>query len=171
EDSIVSAKTILSNQKDNALIFTVADPQILRRRQITKRKRIMIYDRNLADFLCLDSKTDRPKWSKYYPLTNIFGKRTPTVHCIADFASIESRKLEITREGHRRYDEMMFEHFSRRSPTEYTLFNNNGSFETSLTALQNIVSGREYPFYGHFAEKTLTTSQESLNSTVSNPTD
>ncbi len=115
-------------------------------KKLSNRKKIMIYDRSLADFLCLHRQTDKPRWSKFYPVSNFLGQRTPTIHCIASYETIQGRKQEITAAGHRLYDQMMFEHFSRQCPTEYTIFNNDNSFETSLKTLKNIISNPGYPF-------------------------
>ena len=115
-------------------------------KKLSNRNKIMIYDRSLADFLCLHRQTDKPRWSRYYPISNFLGQRTPTIHCIASFETVQERKQEITTAGHRLYDQMMFEHFSRQCPTEYTIFNNDNNFESSLKTLENIISNPQYPF-------------------------
>ena len=78
------------------------------------------------------------------------GERIPTVHCIADFETVAARKQEMSAHGHAAYDKMMFDHFSRRNPTDYTLFNNTHDLVTSRDALLNIIMSSEYPLVSHF---------------------
>lgn len=119
-------------------------------KQFFKRKHLFFIDRNLIDFLFIKRKTDDPHWSNFYRLSSVFGKRIPTVHCIADFETVSGRKQEMTAKGHAVYDRTMFEHFAHRNPTDYTLFNNAGDLNISRDALLNIVMGREYPLSPRF---------------------
>jgi hypothetical protein len=122
----------------------------LRAKQLFARSQLYFIDRNLVDFLFVNRKTDHPQWSSVYPLHSMFGKRIPTVHCIADFETVSARKQEMTAQGHACYDRMMFEHFSGRNPTDYTLFNNGGELDASRDALLNILLADEYPLSARF---------------------
>jgi hypothetical protein len=60
------------------------------------------------------------------------------VHCVANFEVIQSRKDEMTREGHAAYDQDMGGTFSGRCPTDYLSFNNSGGLADSAAALERI---------------------------------
>ncbi len=99
-----------------------------------------LIDRSLIDFLYVDRKTDAPRFSKFYWLRNLFGVRIPNVHCIASHETVMQRKQEVTRQGHFRYDEDMFQEFALRCPTDAVLFNNDGELDASRIAIQRILS-------------------------------
>lgn len=100
----------------------------------------LLIDRALTDFLYLDRKTDRPRFSCWRWLTAVAGLRVPVVHCLVDFDQVASRKeLEVTRDGHAAYDRDMFAQLAGRTPGFYLAFNNNGSLEDSAAALERIL--------------------------------
>ena len=113
--------------------------------RIFRGKRLYIIDRNVVDFLLLSRKTDKPRWSIFKFLGSFFGVRIPTVHCIADFDVVSMRKQEMSIEGHKLYDQMMFDHFAHRNPTDYTLFNNGRDLKSSCRTLSSIILSKEYP--------------------------
>lgn len=119
-------------------------------KQLFSHNNLFFFDRNLVDFLYIKRKTDNPSWSRYSRLSALCGKRVPTVHCIADFEIVTARKQEMTFQGHSLYDKSMFKHFSSRSPTEYTLFNNSDKLPSSRDALLNIILSSEYPLSSRF---------------------
>lgn len=104
------------------------------------RKRRTLVDRSLVDFLYVDRKTDRPAFCRSSWLIGWFGRRIPTVHCHVSFENVIQRKQEMTAAGHSAYDRDMFDHFTRRVPTDYVAFNNDGSLSESLPALSKILA-------------------------------
>jgi hypothetical protein len=100
---------------------------------------ITLVDRNLIDFLYLGRKQDQPRFSRFFFLRQIFGLRLPAVHCVANFDVIQSRKDEMTSEGHAAYDRDMGRALSNRCPTDYLCFNNSGELAESAEALGRIV--------------------------------
>ena len=104
------------------------------------RRQQLVIDRTLTDFLYLDRKTDRPRFSCWRWLAAVAGLRVPVVHCMVDFDQVASRKeLEVTRSGHAAYDRDMFEALAGRVPGAYLAFNNNGALEESSAALERIL--------------------------------
>lgn len=122
-------------------------------KRFVKRRKLQLCDRNLVDFLYLDRKTDNPVWSRHLRLASLVGKRIPTIHCVASYEVISSRKQELTVKGHEKYDKDMFEYFSRRNPTEYLLFNNTSSLEESCDALQRLIFSQPYPIGKQFKHR------------------
>jgi hypothetical protein len=100
---------------------------------------VLLIDRSIFDFLYLDRKTDQPKFSRFKFLSRAFGKRIPTIHCIASHDNVSKRKLEITAKGHTMYDRDMFNFFSNISPVNYLAFNNDRSLEDGVNALRQIL--------------------------------
>ncbi len=104
------------------------------------RGRRLLIDRTLTDFLYLDRKTDRPRFSRWRWLTAVAGLRVPVVHCLVDFDQVARRKeLEVTRSGHAAYDGDMFAQLAGRVPGFYLAFNNNATLEDSAAALERIL--------------------------------
>ena len=103
------------------------------------RRGLVLIDRSLMDFLLLARKTDAPRFSSCRWLAGLFGTRLPHVHLIVPFPCLQARKLEMTRAGHACYDTLMFHYLSRRIPTDYTVFDNRGTEETSAGALGRIL--------------------------------
>ncbi|MDG1892964.1 MAG: hypothetical protein P8L18_16800 [Verrucomicrobiota bacterium] len=99
----------------------------------------LLIDRNILDFLYLERKTDQPRFSRFLGLSQWFGCRIPTIHCVLPYANLQMRKKEMTRQGHCAYDEAMFKQFTERVPTDYTLFYNGGSLEESRIALMQVI--------------------------------
>lgn len=96
-------------------------------------------DRALPDFLCLDRKTDQPRFSRCVWLMDWFGKRIPVVHCLASYENVQQRKDEVTEAGHRQYDDAMFALHTSRCPTDYVAFNNDASLEAAAERLPRIL--------------------------------
>ena len=103
-------------------------------------KRRTLVDRSLVDFLYVDRKTDRPAFCRSSWLIGWIGRRIPTVHCHVSFENVVRRKQEMTAAGHSAYDRDMFDHFTRRVPTDYVAFNNDGLLSESLPALSKIIA-------------------------------
>jgi hypothetical protein len=102
------------------------------------RKTVLV-DRSLVDFLYVDRKTDQPSFSRGRWLVGLIGKRIPTIHCHVAFETVCQRKQEMTAAGHAAYDRDMFAHFSRRVPTNYVAFNNDGPLTEAVSALDKIL--------------------------------
>lgn len=101
---------------------------------------ITLIDRSIIDFLYLNRKTNHPTFSVFTFLSKIWGQRMPTIHCIVSYATIAERKLEITKVGHAKYNNDMYQHFSQRRPTDYVAFNNELSLAESTSALASIIA-------------------------------
>lgn len=102
-------------------------------------EKLTVIDRNLIDFLYLDRKSDRPRFSRFGWLARILGRRIPVVHCLVPYEELVKRKKEMTEQGHRLYDEEMHAHLSACVPTSYFLFNNAGELDESVAALSLLV--------------------------------
>ena len=103
-----------------------------------KRKCILI-DRCIVDFLLLNRKTSRPKFSRLFFLRRCLGSRIPTVHLYADSPVVLARKREMTKEGIDAYNGMMFAALSQHNPTDYALFNNSAGPESSAESLSRVL--------------------------------
>lgn len=102
-------------------------------------EKLTVIDRNLIDFLYLDRKSDRPRFSRFGWLARILGRRIPVVHCLVPYEELMKRKKEMTEQGHRLYDEEMYARLSACVPTSYILFNNAGELDESVAALSLLV--------------------------------
>lgn len=100
---------------------------------------LMLIDRSITDFLYLDRKTEHPGFSRFKFLAKLFGKRIPTIHCIVNFENIVKRKVEMSEAAISRYNHDMFHHFTNAVPTDYLVFNNDGTLEESVEALGLII--------------------------------
>ena len=60
---------------------------------------------------------------------------------MVDWNTVVQRKQEVTETGYAVYNMKMFRHFSRRTPTDYLLFNNDGGIEGSAAALARCLNG------------------------------
>lgn len=108
-------------------------------KRVFHRKGVTLIDRSIVDFLMLDRKSDRPHFSRCLGLTRLIGIRLPHVQVIVSFDQLRERKLEMTETGHPIYDELMFQHFARRFPTDHTVFSNQSTLENATSALLHIV--------------------------------
>ena len=113
----------------------------LRLKSLLNRSRFCLVDRSIVDFLVLDRKTDNPRFSRFRRLTTVLGFRILNVHCMVDWNTVLQRKQEVTETGYAVYNMKMFRHFSRRTPTDYLLFNNDGGIEGSAAALARCLNG------------------------------
>ena len=103
------------------------------------RQGVTLIDRGLLDFLYLDRKTNRPRFSRLFFLSRLCGKRVPVIHVMADYAAIKQRKDEVSQAGHECYDRDMWRTHALRCPTNYLSFNNADSIENSSQALDQIL--------------------------------
>ncbi|WP_437184939.1 hypothetical protein SH668x_002027 [Planctomicrobium sp. SH668] len=111
----------------------------LRMKVLHSSRKTTLIDRSLLDFLFVNRKSDQPSFSRLSWLSNWFGIRIPTVHCIVNYSNVLLRKQEVTAAGHAAYDKEMFEKLSQRIPTDYIAFNNDGSLTESTAAVQEIL--------------------------------
>ena len=125
--------------KNFPLIYILACIRLWWKR-VFHRKGITLIDRSIVDFLMLDSKSDRPHFSRCLGLTRLIGIRLPHVQVIISFEQLRERKLEMTEAGHPIYDKLMFQHFARRFPTDHTAFSNQSTLENATNALEHIVA-------------------------------
>lgn len=102
-------------------------------------KGLMLIDRSIVDFLYLNRKTDTPGFSRFRSLAGLFGVRIPTVHCIVGYDNIVNRKLEMSCFSIDKYNLDMFRHFTGAVPTDYFLYNNDGSLAESTVFLERIL--------------------------------
>ena len=112
----------------------------LRMKLLLTRKGTTLIDRSIIDFLMIDRKSDKPRFSRFLWLASIFGVRLTHIHFIVPFERLKERKLEMTEAGHAIHDAEMFRHFSRRSPTDHLVFDNRRDLEASAEALNRIVN-------------------------------
>lgn len=101
---------------------------------------ITVIDRSIVDFLMLARKSDEPRFSRFLWLTHFFGIRIPHIQIVTNFVQLRERKLEMTEKGHTIYDQLMFRHFTRRYPTDYTVFSNLRTLEDATVVLPRIVT-------------------------------
>jgi hypothetical protein len=111
----------------------------LRLKLLLPRKGKVLIDRSLPDFLMLDRKSDTPRFSSWQWLIRLFGARLAHVHFVVPYDRLLERKREMTRAGHQIYDDAMFHHFTRRTPTDYLVFDNQRPLEESAAALSRIL--------------------------------
>jgi hypothetical protein len=102
------------------------------------RKRVLM-DRSLVDFLMCNRKSDEPSFGHKAWLTSLWGCRIPTVHFLVSYERLAERKQEMTVAGIAKYNQKMFQHFTRRIPTDYLLFNNDGALEQSADSLVKLI--------------------------------
>jgi hypothetical protein len=112
----------------------------LRLKLLNASQRILLIDRSLVDFLMIDRKTDHPRFSRCLWLSRFFGRRIPVIHCVLPYEELVERKDEMTRAGHDSYDVAMCLHHSRRTPTDYVVFNNSGTLDSSAEAVKRIIT-------------------------------
>jgi len=144
--AVIFIRPLLMRSREN--FDEVLAPLVYLRASLALRLRLLfnrkpttctLIDRSLADFLYVNRKTDQPRFSQWGWLTRLFGKRIATVHCMVSFENVMKRKQEMTESGHETYDRQMFEHHTRRSPTNYIAFNNDGSLDESAAALAHLL--------------------------------
>jgi hypothetical protein len=111
----------------------------LQAKLLLPRTGMVLIDRSLMDVLFLERKSDAPRFSAWRWLACLFGTRLPHIHFLVPFACLQERKLEVTRAGQMIYDTEVFRHFSRRTPTDYVVFDNRGALDDSAEALGRIV--------------------------------
>lgn len=102
-------------------------------------RKLTLVDRALIDFVIVDRKSDHPRLHRASGLSRVFGQRIPVMHLLVPQARLSQRKREMTEAGHARYDRLVFDCLSRRTPTTYVLFHNGGGIETSVAAARNII--------------------------------
>jgi hypothetical protein len=105
-----------------------------------KRGQVRLIDRSITDFLMVDRKTDHPRFCRSLWLARFFGRRIPIIHCVLPYARVLERKNEMTEAGHDAYDTAMFQHLSRRVPTDYVVFNNSGTLDEAAVAAGRIIA-------------------------------
>jgi hypothetical protein len=101
-----------------------------------QQPQLTIIDRSILDFLYVGRKTDSPRFCRGRWLSQLFGQRIPTIHCIVDHQEVVKRKQEVTPAGHHKYDQEMFLQFATQCPTDYVAFNNDCELEQSVQTLQ-----------------------------------
>ncbi|AGK57323.1 hypothetical protein HYPDE_28218 [Hyphomicrobium denitrificans 1NES1] len=101
--------------------------------------RLTLVDRALTDFLIVNRKSDNPRLHWASGLARIFGQRIPIVHLLVPQERLSQRKREMTKTGHAKYDRMLFDCLSLRTPTMYVLFHNGGGIEKSAASARNII--------------------------------
>ena len=104
------------------------------------RKKVFLLDRGLMDFVYVNRKTDRPSFSFFSFLSRWFGVRITTIHLVAPFEVLHSRKQEMTEKGQSEYDRAMFEVHVGRCPSHYTLYYNGMGLTESQQALELILT-------------------------------
>jgi thymidylate kinase len=102
-------------------------------------KRTVLMDRSLVDFLLCNRKSDEPSFGRKAWLARVWGCRIPTVHFLVSYERLAQRKQEMTVAGIEKYNDEMFRHFTRRIPTDYLLFNNDGALAQAADALAAII--------------------------------
>lgn len=126
------------DEKISGLTFPLACLGLFKLRFRFKTKLVLI-DRCIFDFLLLNRKTSRPKFSKLFFLGRCLGSRIPIVHLYADGQVVLARKHEMTEEGIDAYNEMMFAALSQQNPIDYALFNNSAGTESSAASLSRVL--------------------------------
>ena len=121
------------------LLYFIASLHLEAKLLFWRKPGILLVDRSLVDFLMLARKTDRPHFSRFLFLTSLMGKRLTHIHFIVPFEELKMRKAEMTEQGHKIYDKRMFDHFSKRTPTDHILYNNSGSLSESKETLKRII--------------------------------
>jgi thymidylate kinase len=122
------------------LVYALACARLRVGLWLASAPKIVLMDRSLVDFLMCNRKRDRPTFGRKEWLTAVWGCRIPTIHLVVSYERLAQRKQEMTRTGVAQYDQAMFHHFTRRRPTDYLLFNNDGALEQSLDALAAILT-------------------------------
>lgn len=111
----------------------------LRLQLALQRAPLWLIDRSLMDFLVVDRKTDRPRLHRAAWLARLFGRRIPVVHLLVPGEALQARKAEMTRDGQKLYDQLMFAGMALRWPTDYCLFYNGGEVAGSKQALGDML--------------------------------
>lgn len=122
------------------LLYILASIRLHVKLMLYGEKGPLLVDRSIVDFLMVYRKTDRPRFSRFLFLTTVLGKRITHIHVLVPYDQLVLRKAEMTERGHESYDQMMFDHFSKRSPTDHILFNNSGQLDESTERLQRIIT-------------------------------
>lgn len=104
-----------------------------------QRRGVLLMDRSLADFLFVDRKTERPRFCRSRWLFDWMGRRIPVLHLVLPYDVVAARKQEMTRAGHEIYDLSMFRHYSRLTPGDYLVFNNQSDLSAATAAAGHIV--------------------------------
>lgn len=102
-------------------------------------KRIVLMDRSLVDFLLCNRKSDEPSFGRKAWLARVWGCRLPTVHFLVSYQRLAQRKQEMTDTGLEKYNREMFRHFTQRIPTDYMLFNNDGTLDDAADSLAAMI--------------------------------
>lgn len=106
---------------------------------IFSERRLTLVDRALIDFLVVDRKSDNPRLHWASGLSRIFGQRIPVFHLLVPHDRLSQRKQEMTEAGHAKYDRILSDCLSLRTPTTYVLFHNGGGIEKSAVLARNII--------------------------------
>ncbi|WP_437201222.1 hypothetical protein [Planctomicrobium sp. SH664] len=116
-------------------------------RRLIGRKKPVVIDRSLTDFLMTSRKTDHPQLLPGSQVRHVIGERIPVIHLWVDHQTLASRKQEMTDQGHAVWDQIMFTEHTGRLPTDYLGFYNGHPFEFSVDALARIIA-HEWPVSG-----------------------
>lgn len=94
-----------------------------------------VIDRYLGDFLIVDRKSDEPRLSRMAGLLANFHRPCTTIHIRASWSTIESRKNEVSEQGHAWYDRTMLRHYRSQPVVDYLAFRNDSELAPAATAL------------------------------------
>lgn len=111
----------------------------LRLRLLLFGKRLTLLDRSIMDFLFIRRKTDRPRFHRLWRLSDWFGCRIATIHCIVSQDQLRRRKQEVTNRGHELYDAAMQRCLTGRIPTDYLAFGNDQPLPQAVLSLRRVL--------------------------------
>ena len=100
---------------------------------------VTLIDRSTLDFLVVDRKSDQPRFHPATKFLSKLGRRIPTIHLFVPDDVLQSRKAEMTTVGHAKYDQLIFDHATQRSPSHYTAFHNGADACFSKAAFANVL--------------------------------
>jgi thymidylate kinase len=102
-----------------------------------------VLDRYLGDFLVVDRKSDRPRFSRVTALLSNVHRPCRVIHIRASWATISSRKDEVSEKGHQWYDQSMLRYYRSLPVMDYVAFRNDGELAPAADALERfMVSAR-----------------------------
>lgn len=122
------------------LLYIRASISLRLRLLFSSRSRLTIIDRSLIDVLMVNRKTNTPAFHHCRWLTTFLGCRIPTIHFLVSEQQLPNRKQEVTREGHRIYDQQVRERFINQMPVDYIAFGNDLSEEQATGVLIRILT-------------------------------
>ena len=106
-----------------------------------------LLDRYLGDFLVVDRKSERPRFSRLTGLLANVHRPCTIIHVRASWSSVRSRKNEVSKKGHEWYDRAMRHHYRSQPVFDYFAFRNDEGIRSEERRVGKECRSRWSPYH------------------------